>query len=175
MAVYGGSPKVEPARELREGDEVGGFVVLDTPGHSTGHISFWRESDRTLVCGDVFFDMNILTTAPGLRQPPTLFNFDTRRTRRASAGWPSWNRQSRCSATGHRCATRPRCGRWSPASRPTERQYSAGKVGDGATRSHVEASEATAPPARRTPSTLPETRRAAGPVGAGIALQTGRS
>ncbi len=78
MAVYGGSPKVEPARELHEGDEVGGFVVLDTPGHSKGHISFWRESDRTLVCGDVFFDMNILTTAPGLRQPPTLFNFNTR-------------------------------------------------------------------------------------------------
>ena len=78
MAVYGGSPKVEPARELQEGDEVGGFVVLDTPGHSKGHISFWRESDRTLVCGDVFFDMNILTTVPGLRQPPTLFNFNTR-------------------------------------------------------------------------------------------------
>src|SRR5262245_12030512 len=37
------------ARRLREGDEVGGFVVLDTPGHSAGHISFWREADRVLV------------------------------------------------------------------------------------------------------------------------------
>ena len=37
-----------------EGDEVGpGFVVLDVPGHSPGHIAFWRESDRTLIAGDV--------------------------------------------------------------------------------------------------------------------------
>jgi glyoxylase-like metal-dependent hydrolase (beta-lactamase superfamily II) len=72
-----GAPKVEPERELREGDELGhGFVVLDTPGHSPGHISFWREADRTLVCGDVFFHMNILTTAVGLHQPPNLFTYD---------------------------------------------------------------------------------------------------
>ena len=39
-------PPVPIARRLHEGDEVGGFTVLDTPGHSPGHISFWRESDR---------------------------------------------------------------------------------------------------------------------------------
>ena len=72
-----GSPKVEPERELREGDDLGhGFVVLDTPGHSPGHVSFWRETDRTLICGDVFFHMNILTTAVGLHQPPDLFTYD---------------------------------------------------------------------------------------------------
>ena len=37
------------ARRLREGDEVGGFTVLETPGHTVGHIPFWREADRTLV------------------------------------------------------------------------------------------------------------------------------
>jgi glyoxylase-like metal-dependent hydrolase (beta-lactamase superfamily II) len=57
-------------RRLREGDEVAGFEVLETPGHSPGHISLWRESDRTLVCGDVFFNMNLLTLRPGLREPP---------------------------------------------------------------------------------------------------------
>ncbi len=72
-----GSPKVEPERELHEGDELGhGFVVLDTPGHSPGHVSFWREADRTLICGDVFFHMNILTTAVGLHQPPNIFTYD---------------------------------------------------------------------------------------------------
>jgi len=82
MAVYGGSPKVEPARELREGDEVGpGFVVLETPGHSPGHVSYWRERDGVLICGDVFFDMSLLTTVPGLRQPPHLFNYDSARNR----------------------------------------------------------------------------------------------
>jgi hydroxyacylglutathione hydrolase len=43
--------------------------VLDVPGHSPGHIAFWRESDRLLIAGDVFFNMNPLTTVPGLRQP----------------------------------------------------------------------------------------------------------
>lgn len=74
---FAGSPAVEPDRELHEGDELGhGFVVLETPGHSPGHVSFWRESDRTLICGDVFFNMNILTTGAGLRQPPGMFTSD---------------------------------------------------------------------------------------------------
>lgn len=62
------------ARELVEGDEVGaGFVVLDTPGHSPGHVSYWREADRTLVCGDVLNGMNLLTSAKGLHTPPAKF------------------------------------------------------------------------------------------------------
>src|SRR4051794_19539842 len=41
------------ARRLREGDEVGGFTVLETPGHCAGHVSYWRAADRVLVLGDV--------------------------------------------------------------------------------------------------------------------------
>jgi hydroxyacylglutathione hydrolase len=52
------------ARRLREGDEVGGFTVLDVPGHSPGHIALWRESDRTLICGDVFFNLTKLGAPP---------------------------------------------------------------------------------------------------------------
>src|SRR5215210_6290264 len=40
-------------RRLREGDRVAGFEVLKVPGHSAGHVAFWREGDRTLVLGDV--------------------------------------------------------------------------------------------------------------------------
>lgn len=81
MAGFDG---VEVARELREGDDFGaGFTVLDTPGHSPGHVSFWRESDRTLICGDVFFNMNVITTVPGLHEPPDLVTID-----------PALNRQS---------------------------------------------------------------------------------
>jgi glyoxylase-like metal-dependent hydrolase (beta-lactamase superfamily II) len=56
-------------RALQENDEVAGFRVVATPGHSTGHVSYWRESDRVLVCGDVFFGMNPATFQVGLRQP----------------------------------------------------------------------------------------------------------
>ncbi len=54
------------ARVLHEGDEVAGFTVLETPGHSAGHVSFWRESDRVLIVGDVLGNMNFITCIPGL-------------------------------------------------------------------------------------------------------------
>jgi len=73
---------VEVARTLSEGDELAhGFTVLDVPGHSPGHVAYWRESDRTLVCGDVFFHCNIVTTAVGLHQPPRIFTVDPERNR----------------------------------------------------------------------------------------------
>jgi len=55
------------ARKLREGDEVGGFAVLETPGHCAGHVAYWRDSDRMLVLGDVLNNMNVLTGFPGLQ------------------------------------------------------------------------------------------------------------
>ena len=64
-------------RVLNEGDELAaGFTVIDTPGHSPGHVSFWRAEDKVLICGDVFFNMNLLTTVPGLHQPPGPFTFN---------------------------------------------------------------------------------------------------
>ena len=80
-AGFDGAPV---ARTLADGDALAaGFTVLDTPGHSPGHVSFWREEDRTLICGDVFFNMHLLTTIPGLRQPPQLFTTDPAENRRS--------------------------------------------------------------------------------------------
>jgi hydroxyacylglutathione hydrolase len=69
------------ARRLREGDAVARFTVLDTPGHSAGHISLWRESDRTLILGDVAFGCHPLTGVPGLHEPPEFFTPDPPRNR----------------------------------------------------------------------------------------------
>jgi len=69
------------ARRLAEGDEVGGFTVLDVPGHSPGHVAYWREADRTLVLGDVLNGMNLLTARRGLREPPKVFTPDPARNR----------------------------------------------------------------------------------------------
>jgi hydroxyacylglutathione hydrolase len=68
-------------RKLREGDDVAGFTVLDTPGHSGGHVTFWRESDRVAVIGDVMNGMNLVTGRPGLREPPAVFTPDPARNR----------------------------------------------------------------------------------------------
>src|SRR5205823_8880391 len=70
------------ARRLREGDEVAGFRVLDTPGHSAGHVVFWRESDRVLIIGDVVFNVNPMTFWPGsLNEPPPFFSPDPAKNR----------------------------------------------------------------------------------------------
>jgi hydroxyacylglutathione hydrolase len=54
---------------LKEGDSVGGFKVLETPGHTPGHLAFWREADRLLIVGDVLFHRNPVTLRPGLQEP----------------------------------------------------------------------------------------------------------
>ncbi len=72
------------ARALVEGDEVAGFTVLETPGHSVGHVSFWRESDRVLIVGDVLGNMHFITGIPGLHLPPDRFTPDPARNRESA-------------------------------------------------------------------------------------------
>jgi hydroxyacylglutathione hydrolase len=56
---------------LKEGDIVAGFAVLEVPGHSPGHLAFWREHDGVLVAGDVVFGMRVPSLRPGLQLPPS--------------------------------------------------------------------------------------------------------
>jgi glyoxylase-like metal-dependent hydrolase (beta-lactamase superfamily II) len=81
MKVALAGPAHPVATRLREGDEVAGFSVLDAPGHSAGHIAFWRESDRTLICGDVFTNVDPVTGVPGLHEPRRFFTPDPARNR----------------------------------------------------------------------------------------------
>ena len=74
-------PAHQVSRALRAGDDLNGFEVLETPGHARGHISFWRESDRVLIIGDVLTNMNVVTTQPGLNEPLRIFTLDAARNR----------------------------------------------------------------------------------------------
>jgi glyoxylase-like metal-dependent hydrolase (beta-lactamase superfamily II) len=71
-------------RVLHEGDEVAGFQVLESPGHTPGEVAFWRESDRSLILGDVLNNMNVLTGVPGLHEPPDFFTADPVRNRESA-------------------------------------------------------------------------------------------
>jgi len=71
-------------RALREGDEVAGFAVLDVPGHSAGHVAFWREADGVLVLGDVLNNLNIWTGLPGLHEPMPYLTPDPLENRRSA-------------------------------------------------------------------------------------------
>lgn len=70
----GEGQKVE--RTVKENDYLGQFRVIETPGHSSGHLSFFREKDGVLIVGDVATNMNLLTTVEGLHLPPDLFTKD---------------------------------------------------------------------------------------------------
>jgi glyoxylase-like metal-dependent hydrolase (beta-lactamase superfamily II) len=72
------------ARALQEGDEVAGFKVLEVPGHSPGHVAYWRESDRVLILGDVLNNMNVMLGTPGLHEPPRIFTPDPARNRESA-------------------------------------------------------------------------------------------
>jgi glyoxylase-like metal-dependent hydrolase (beta-lactamase superfamily II) len=55
------------------------WVWLHTPGHTPGHVSLWRESDRTLIAGDAFITTNqeslyaVVTQRPELHGPPMFY------------------------------------------------------------------------------------------------------
>lgn len=68
---------------LKENDQIGRFTVIETPGHSSGHLSFFREKDGVLIVGDVLTNMNLLTTKVGLHEPPHLFTADQETNRKS--------------------------------------------------------------------------------------------
>jgi glyoxylase-like metal-dependent hydrolase (beta-lactamase superfamily II) len=72
------------AREGKSGlAEMPGWEIMHTPGHTPGHISFFRGEDRCLIVGDAFcttkaesfFDAAI-TQPPELHGPPAHFTSD---------------------------------------------------------------------------------------------------
>jgi glyoxylase-like metal-dependent hydrolase (beta-lactamase superfamily II) len=69
------------ARALVEGEEVAGFTVLESPGHSAGQVAYWRESDGVLILGDVLNNVNVMSGITGLREPPAIFTPDPARNR----------------------------------------------------------------------------------------------
>ncbi len=66
-----------------------GWRWLHTPGHSVGHVSLWREADRSLIAGDAFVTTAqesayaAVTQEPELHGPPRYFTHDWQAAREA--------------------------------------------------------------------------------------------
>jgi glyoxylase-like metal-dependent hydrolase (beta-lactamase superfamily II) len=66
-----------------------GWRWIPTPGHSPGHVSFFREADRTLIAGDAFVTtkqesaLAALSQRPELHGPPMYFTPDWEAARRS--------------------------------------------------------------------------------------------
>ena len=52
--------------------EMPGWIWLHTPGHSPGHISLWRESDRTLIAGDAIVTTGQESIYEAIAQTPEM-------------------------------------------------------------------------------------------------------
>ena len=59
-----------------------GWRWIHTPGHTVGHVSFWREADRTLISGDAFITTRqesayaVALQSPEMHGPPAYFTQD---------------------------------------------------------------------------------------------------
>jgi glyoxylase-like metal-dependent hydrolase (beta-lactamase superfamily II) len=66
-----------------------GWQWIHTPGHTPGHVSFFREGDRTLIAGDAFVTtkqesaLAVLTQRPELHGPPAYFTPDWQASKRS--------------------------------------------------------------------------------------------
>jgi hydroxyacylglutathione hydrolase len=80
--VWGG-PAHPVGMVLHEGDELAGFRVVHSPGHTPGHALFFRERDRVAIAGDVLANIHFLTGRVGLFEPPRVFTADREQNRQS--------------------------------------------------------------------------------------------
>lgn len=76
------SSSVKPLPEDGRVPELEDWKWIHTPGHAPGHVSFFREEDRTLISGDACITVkqdsfyNVLMQNPELNGPPRYFTTD---------------------------------------------------------------------------------------------------
>ncbi|MBP2001496.1 glyoxylase-like metal-dependent hydrolase (beta-lactamase superfamily II) [Paenibacillus shirakamiensis] len=80
--AYDFGERVRPLPEDGSIPFMQGWHWISTPGHTPGHISLYRESDRTLIAGDAFITVKqesafaVLTQEVEVHGPPTYFTPD---------------------------------------------------------------------------------------------------
>lgn len=102
IAPLGGHLQVMPEGEL---PGLAGWEAHFTPGHSPGHVAFFRPEDRTLIAGDAFVTVNqdsataMLTQKQEIYRPPNYYTPDWSLARRSVEHLAELNPQT--AATGH--------------------------------------------------------------------------
>jgi len=75
-----------------------GWRWIHTPGHTPGHVSFWREDDRSLIGGDAFVTTRqesvyaTLLQKPEMHGPPMYYTPDWDSARESAEHWPHSSR-----------------------------------------------------------------------------------
>lgn len=82
-----------------------GWRWVHTPGHTAGHVSFFRDADRVLIAGDAFVTQKqesalaVLTRRQEVRRPPAYFTTDWGAARQSVERLAALNPE--VAATGH--------------------------------------------------------------------------
>lgn len=82
-----------------------GWRWIATPGHSPGHVSLFRDADRTLIAGDAFVTvkqesaLSVLTQYPEMHGPPRYYTIDWKAARRSVQALAEL--EPEVAATGH--------------------------------------------------------------------------
>ncbi len=58
------------------GEQVGAWTVIHAPGHTPGHVIFFRERDRTAIVGDVVRNATLRHGMGRLQETPHVFSVD---------------------------------------------------------------------------------------------------
>jgi glyoxylase-like metal-dependent hydrolase (beta-lactamase superfamily II) len=81
--------RVQPLPEDGSVPGMPGWRWIHTPGHTPGHVAFFRDEDRTLVAGDAFVTTKqesataVLAQRPELHGPPAYYTSDWESARRS--------------------------------------------------------------------------------------------
>lgn len=97
--------RVRPLPDDRSVPGMPGWRWVPTPGHTPGHVSLWRQADRTVVAGDAFVTtqqssaLAVLTQRAAVHGPPAYFTPDWPAARRSVERLASLGPET--AATGH--------------------------------------------------------------------------
>lgn len=72
-------PGTPVTRTVADGEMIGGWQAVFTPGHAPGHLAFWSAATGVLLAGDVLFNVF------GLTLPPAMLTVDMDEDRRSVA------------------------------------------------------------------------------------------
>lgn len=82
-------PRLAPLPTDKRVPGMPGWQWLHTPGHTLGHVSLWRESDRTLIAGDAIVTTGqesiyeVIMQTPEMHGPPRYFTPDWKEAERS--------------------------------------------------------------------------------------------
>jgi glyoxylase-like metal-dependent hydrolase (beta-lactamase superfamily II) len=73
--LWAGPPHPVSVR-WRGGERVGEWLVVPAPGHTPGHVVFFREQDRVVIVGDVIRNASLRTGMGTVSETPHVFSVD---------------------------------------------------------------------------------------------------